>query len=220
MRRRVRAPQEVDLFTGEEWALDWSMEDGRVCVPIDLRRGEGIMILCSDARIRPRPRPTWRKIASLTDFEGWFTREFRLRETDDPLNVVENIRFARGERPATAEWDPSFSGEAAYETVLPALPTGEVMLDLGEVRCCAKVYRNGEKIAEATMPPYRVSLSGASEGDTLTVVIANTAANAVRDAAVYDLLEPCDIGPYHVRMKEAEKSVPAGGWSGKIEIYG
>ena len=216
----ARAPRELDLLTGEEWEAAWTMEDGALRVPLDLLRGEGIFILCSDVRIRPRPRRTWRKIAEVTEFEGWFTREFRLRETDDPTDVVENIRYGRGERPAAAEWDPSFSGEAAYETVLPAEIAGDVMLDLGDVRCCAKVYRNGEKAAEVSMPPYRVLLPHACAGDTLKIVIANTAANAVRDAAVFDRLEPCDIGPYHARMKEAERSAPAGGWSGILEIYG
>ncbi len=215
-----RAPRELDLQTGEEWAMDWELADGCIRVPITLRRGEGIMILCGDARIMPRPRPVYKKIAELTDFEGWISREYTLIPTDDPTQGVQNTFFARGERPAQAEWAPAFSGEVTYETVLPAVPEGELMLDLGDVRHFAKVYLNGEKIAEATMPPYRVVLPRAAAGDSLTVVIANTIANVTRDAKFFDLQQQCDVGPYHVKMKEAEKSAPAGGWSGKIEIYG
>jgi hypothetical protein len=108
------------------------------------------------------------------------------------------------------EWNYDFSGEVTYKTVLPALPETAV-LDLGEVRNAAKVYVNGKKIAEATMPPYRVALTGAKTGDELKIVVANTAANAIRISKFFDHQEKKHLGPYHKRTLELEKTAPAGG---------
>ena len=98
----------------------------------------------------------------------------------DEKRGIKNTYYTSGEDlGGLKEWERDFSGEVSYEIELPTLPQSEVLLDLGEVRCVAKVYLNGEKVAESTMPPYRVRLSNAKGGDILKIVVANTAASAI-----------------------------------------
>ena len=55
----------------------------------------------------------------------------------------------------------AFSGTAIYETQfdLQEMPKGSVMLDFGEVRDFARVYVNGQRVADLWALPYRCDIS-------------------------------------------------------------
>jgi hypothetical protein len=93
------------------------------------------------------------------------------------------------------------------------------MLDLGEVRHFAKVYLNGSKVGEVTMPPYRIPLVGAKAGDELKIVVANTIANVCHDAEYFNRQHPADVGPYHENMIKQEALAPAGGLLGPVSVW-
>ena len=82
----------------------------------------------------------------------------------------------------------------------------------------AKIYVNGEKRAEAVMPPYEKEIGYLKGGESLEIVVANTAANVTRSAPYFDIQDIADIGPYHANMKKAEQKAPNGGLLGPVEL--
>jgi len=93
------------------------------------------------------------------------------------------------------------------------------MLDLGEVRYFAKIYVNGKRIGEKTMPPYRYMIGGLKAGDEISVCVANTIANVCHNAELFKTVPIEDIGKYHEKMAEYEKNTAAGGIIGPVRLY-
>ena len=94
------------------------------------------------------------------------------------------------------------------------------MLDLGEVRHSAKIFVNGKKACEKTMPPYRLRLNDLKSGDEIKICVANTIANVCHDAELFKTEHPHDVGPYHARMIIFECNAPAGGLLGEVKLIG
>jgi len=212
-----RPAYRIDLGTGELYALPARRTAEGTEVTLTLTRGGGEMIYFTDAAADAHPEPQWKCAAEITDFTGRVRREYTLH----PQRGPQNRYFAPGDgREMGAVWPADFSGEVTYTAALPALPAGELMLELCGVRHFAKVYLNGKKIGEATMPPYRVPLCGAHAGDTLTVAVANTIANECARTAYFDAHDPRDVGPYHRRMRPHEDAAPAGGFAGARILCG
>ena len=112
-----------------------------------------------------------------------------------------------------------FSGEVVYTAYVPkSLEHGNYRVELTEPRYFTKVFVDGQKVGEITMPPYicDVRLTG---GEKIEIFVSTTYANA---CAVTDYFEKTDkiiIGPYSDRMIKHERNAPAGGFTGKINLY-
>lgn len=207
----TRPVYRIDLASGDVYAHPARITEAGTEATLTLSRGEGKMFLFTDAAIGAKPVPQWECIAEITDFTGHVTREYTL----DSFRGPQNRYFLPGEgREMGAEWPADFSGEVTYTAVLPPLPAGEYMLELTDVRHFAKIFLNGRKIGESTMPPYRIPLCGAQSGDTLTVTVANTTAQACAHTEYFANQDPRDVGPYHQRMILSEAAAPAGGFAG------
>lgn len=210
-----KTPYLVDLYTGELMEPVYKSECGKISLTIDLSRGEGLAVYLTDAVQQSRPISKTEIYAVLEDFQSFVNRQYILDPDEGPKNLYyECVKSEKG----LGLWDAGFSGEVTYTVRLPALPKGRLMLDLGTVHHFAKVYINGEKICEATMPPYVVKISGAKENDELKIVVANTTANVCRDAEFFERQDIRDVGPYHAKMKMAEANAPAGGLLGPVRI--
>lgn len=129
---------------------------------------------------------------------------------------VKNIYPNPDWRKGLVEWDDSLSGEATYICKLPELENGNYRLNLGVVRHYAKVYIDGEKIAESTIYPYTVLLNDVKGGEELKIVVANTPANECARSDYFKMHLPKDVGPYHERMVISEREEKVGGLFGPI----
>lgn len=206
---------EIDLHTGILYKLPCDRTDGKITFSVHLHRGEGIFVWLSPVSLEAEIKPEYRNCISLNNFSSYISRRFTLDPEKGPVNTY----YSDGNRKSgLTPWPKDFSGEYTYLTTLPALPNGNLQLDLGKVNSFAKVYLNGEKIGEATMPPYTVPLTGAKEGDKLKIVVANTIANVCHDSAYLNNQPVADMGPYHVNMVKKEKFSPAGGLLGPVWI--
>ena len=187
------------------------------------------MILLSDKpqNAQPMIREVKGTRKVITDIKGYINRRYTLDDINAPLNKY--YTEADGEKIENlAPWDISCSGEATYTMTIPELGTkdGTVMLDLGQVHHFAKVYLNGEKVGEVTMPPYIIKLGCACHkvkaGDELKIVVANTISNVCRNAKFFEPenTPPYYVGTYHANMRKMEEkySVP-GGIIGPVSVY-
>jgi hypothetical protein len=77
---------------------------------------------------------------------------------------------------------------------------------------------NGDKRAEATMPPYRAYLGDLKAGDEIKIVVANTIAQACTHTDYFSVQDRRDTGSYHDKMKIMEAKAPAGGLFGPVCI--
>ena len=210
-----KTPYLVDLLSGELTAPAFERKDGRVCLSVELLRGEGVMIYLSGEPQDAKQPAAYETCATLDAWSAFQSRTYTL----DAEKGIVNTYAAEGESMGgLGEWNKAFSGEVTYTTVLPALPDRPLVLALGEVRHYAKVYLNGQKIGEATMPPYRLPLTGAKAGDELRVVVANTPANACACTDYFEQNDPRDVGPYHANMHKHEMLAPAGGLVGPVRV--
>ncbi len=208
----AKALYTVNLSDGELYIPEYTAKDGEIRLPVRLLKGEGMMLYLTDAPVEAKKAPVLFPVCEITDFTSFVSRRYTIQ------NGPHNEFFTDGEKTSgLAPWDAHFSGEVTYTTVLPTLPNGEYVLDLGKVHHIAKVYVNGEKIGEATMPPYRLSLPAHSR--ELQIVVSNTAANVTRDDPFFAESDPADVGPYHGFMSVDEHKAPAGGLIGPVIIY-
>lgn len=211
----AKRPYLVDLYTGALQLPEYTRDKTVIKLPVNLLRGEAVAVYLSDREYPAKPKAYVRSSVLLTDITGYVSREYRL----DPENGPENSYPAPGSRPVElGGWDPAFSGEVTYTAVLPELPDGMLYLDLGKVNHTVRIFMNGKPAGEKTMPPYVIPLPGAKRGDVLTIVVANTIANACANTAYFDKQDIRDVGPYHANMIKYEELAPAGGLFGPVRV--
>lgn len=223
----------VEIQTGEICKAEYTIEDNMVRIPLCLLKGDGCLIwLPEDAEFVPecvshapslllkscKLSDRMEEVCEITEISSYVSRKYELH----PIQGPENFFYESGEeREGLYEWPADFSGEVTYRLVLPVLPLqgkGEYYLNLGEVRHYAKVYRKGVKLAETTMAPYRVALPEPVSGEEVTVVVANTIANACSNTDYFTVQDIRDVGPYHENMIKRERMEPAGGLLGPVRL--
>ena len=199
----------LDLETGALY------DGGSGRLTLTLERGEGRMVFFPQEKDAAVPRlPVCEKLGTLDGFEARITRRYVLDE-QGPRNEKTDLPLA-----ASGEWEQGFSGEVTYTAAVDFdLPDAPIAAELGEVRHFARLFVNGEKRAEATMPPYRVRLGSLKRGDRVTVVVANTIANTCAGNIFFTSQDIRDVGPYNENMQKHEAKALPGGWSGALTLY-
>ena len=233
----------LDLYNGELYEVSYQKvcctdtvtekeSRGSLHVPVKLLRGEGVLLWLTDEKQVAMKNSLWSgawqndgKMAELTDFTSYISRRY----TIDPQEGAQNSYYDCAEdssqyaefpkESCLGEWPKDFSGEVTYITKLTGITAGKWILDLGEVRHFAKVYLNGQKVGEVTMPPYRQVLENLQESDELKIVVANTIANVCHNAEFFALQDPAEVGPYHEKMIVHEAKAPAGGLLGPVRLW-
>ncbi len=210
-----RIPYRYSLEDGALHAFPAQTQGGKTQFSLSLIRGEIAVIVFSGQSYDTVTMPYTKDAISLTDFTSRTVREVYL-DGDGLRSYLPKDGFAAG---ILTPWNAAFSGEVLYRTEIPAdLPCGAI-LDLGEVRYCARVSVNGLPIAEKTFPPYRVTLPALHKQNVLEILIANTAANACAHTDFFDINHPAWVGPYHPAMKLKEEKMPGGGLLGPVMLY-
>ena len=209
-----KRPYEIDLFTGDVYAIPFERKETDVALDLSLLRGEGVFLWLTDGEPEAEEKPVWESYAELKDFRSSISRIYKLDREKGVRNILPEPAWQEG----LIEWDDGLSGEATYITKLPELEEGEYRLDLGEVRHYAKVYINGIKAGESTVYPYTVLLKGVKGGEELKIVVANTPANECARSDYFKRHLPKDVGPYHERMVLSEAKEKAGGLFGPVRM--
>ena len=211
-----KKPFRLDLFDGTLYTQEYTKENGIVRIPVSLGRGESIFLLLPTVKSEAVTPQKKEFVCTLTDIRSYISRRYQL----DFENGIRNAYYTTGSmRSGFYEWDPGFSGEVTYLCRLPQLEDGQYLLDLGDVRCTACAYLDGQKIAEVTMPPYRIPLGGTMGEKELQIVVANTAANACARTDYFEKHDIKDVGPYHAKMVIPEAKQPGGGLLGPLTLY-
>jgi len=209
-----KSPYLIDLYTGELFDIPHDWEGDYHYIHVRLDSGGMMLLWFTDEPQDTVPQPEAEYFCDLTGIlKGFISRRY----TIDPLDGPKNEYFDSGEPLLPGEWDPHFSGEVTYTAVLPELPDEDLLLDLGEVRHCARVFLNGEKLDDLCFAPYSLRFRG-KKGDILKVVVANTIANVCHDAEYFELQGVQNIGPYHANMRRYEAAAPAGGLIGPVTV--
>ncbi len=227
-----KVPCGVDLYNGELYEVAYTKVANGIKVPLKLLRGEGLMLWLTEKSQVTKKGCLWSgawecngQRVDLTNFTSYISRIY----TIDPQEGARNSYYDCAEESkqceglsqdgGLGEWPKDFSGEVTYITKLTGIAAGKWILDLGEVRHFAKVYLNGQKVGEVTMPPYRLMLENLQEGDELKIVVANTIANVCHNAEFFALQHPAEVGPYHKKMIVYEAKAPAGGLLGPVKLW-
>lgn len=209
-----KTPYVIDLESGDIMTCAHEKRGGELIITAELLRGQGLMLWLTTTPQNANLPVKTELAAEISDFNSYISRKYEI----NPTYGVVNTYFDSGENLPIGEWDRDFSGEVTYTAKLPEIGEGEFLLDMGEVRHYAKIYINGIKMCEATMPPYVVSIQ-AKSGDELKIVVANTPANVTHNAEFFELQDIRDVGPYHKKMKLKEALAPAGGLMNSVKIY-
>ena len=210
-----KVPYYVDLQSGETYTVEYERDGAFIKLPISLGRGDGFLLYLSDAEQDAMPMPRFEKVEELTEIRSFVSRRYVI----DPEKGPTNLYPERVDRADTfAPWPDDFSGEVTYETKL-ARDLDGAYLDLGAVNHWTKIYLNGEKVADATMPPYRVLLGDVKGGDELKIVVANTISQACTHTDYFEVQDKKDVGTYHDKMKLWEAKSPAGGLFGPVALF-
>lgn len=210
------APSELDLFDGELYELKYERVGKRVNIPLNLLRGEGRVIYLSEKQAQAKKRSERELYREYSDLSGFVSRIYGIGENGEPKSSYP----AKNEIPVDmGEWEKTFSGEVVYTVDTLGIESGDYILSLGEVRHFVKVYRDGVKYAEKTLPPYEITLKNLRAGELLTVAVSNTVANAIGASPVFDTLDIRDVGSYHADMVIREREAAPGGLIGKVALY-
>jgi hypothetical protein len=209
-----KTPYFVDIQSGETYRVDFLREGNLIRVPISLSRGDGFLLYLTDSEIDCSPRPEFERVCEVKEVKSYISRRYVIDSHKGPQNIYPE-RSDREE--PFAPWDDDFSGEVSYDTVIDE-DVEDAYLSLGAVNHWAKIYVNGEKRAEVTMPPYMAKLGDVHKGDELKIVVANTIAQACTHTDYFEVQDRRDVGTYHAKMKLMEAKAPAGGLWGPIVI--
>ncbi len=210
-----RTPLRYSLDDGELLSIASATQNGKTQLTLSLIRGECAVIVFSDAAYDTRTAPCTEDAIPLTAFSSRVIREVYL--DGDGLRSFSPVSDPTP--CALTPWDGTFSGEVLYQTQIPTDLASGAILDLGEVRYAARIFVNGISTAEKTFPPYRVTLPALRKGDTLEILVANTAANACANTDFFDTNSPAWVGSYHAAMKVKEAKMPGGGLLGDVRLY-
>ena len=209
-----KTPYFVDIQSGETYRIEFEREGDVIKVPISLLRGDGFLLYLTDSELDVQSRPEFEAVCEISDAVSYISRRYVIDSEKGPQNIYPE----RVDRPEPfAPWDADFSGEVTYEAVVCG-DFEDAYLSLGEVNHWAKIYVNGEKRAEATMPPYMAKLGELRNGDKLKIVVANTIAQACSNTDYFEVQDKRDVGSYHPRMNLREAKAPRGGLFGPLKI--
>ncbi len=210
-----KTPYLVDIQSGDTYKTDYRREGNLIKLPISLSRGDGFLLYLTEEELDASPMPQFEKVREVSGIKSYISRRYIIDSQEGPMNIYPE----RVDREDTfAPWDEDFSGEVTYEAVIDA-DFADAYLSLGTVNHWAKIYVNGEKRAEATMPPYLAKLGDLKAGDQLKIVVANTIAQACTHSDYFTVQDKRDVGSYHDKMKIMEAKAPAGGLFGPIEVF-
>lgn len=205
----------LDLYDGGLYETEHIKSGGKVTVKPELLRGELAVYVITKDTADTQKTPQITKTVTVHDISAVVKRRFGFDDTKIVNTYHANGIIIEPFKP----WEKDFSGEVMYKFTVPEGICGRVVLDLGEVRHFARIFVNGEKRAEKTMPPYTVALGCVSSGDTIEILVANTGANALANTDFFDKLDIRDVGPYNKKMREYEKKALAGGLLGPVNIH-
>ena len=207
----------LNIFDGELYSLNYNRNGDSVSVPVNLLRGEALLILATERSVNAIAVAEKKFVSDITKFTSYISR----RQIISCERGTTNEYYESGDlREGLYEWDRELSGEVTYITTLPYLENGEYLLQLGEVRNTAKVFVEGECVGITTMPPYSVNFH-VSEGEKeLRIIVANTPANECARTDYFDRLDIRDVGGYHEKMKIKEALYSkGGGLLGPVKLF-
>ena len=205
----------LDLMDGTLYRQDAAHKDGIATLHVTLERGEGLFLMLSTDSLPTQPQPKTEFACELTEFTSFISRKCYF----DHEKALQSTFFTDGQRrQGLYEWDSDFSGEVTYLCPLPKLEKGRYFLNLGSMRSTAAVYIDGEKVGEATLPPYRISID-IDESKELQIIVANTSANICANTDYFMHHDIADVGPYHANMVKNEARQPGGGLFGPVTLH-
>ena len=219
VREKIRVPSQkkpyiVDLQSGEIYIPAYETDGTFITFHSEMLRGDGFLLYLTDEKIDALPMPKFETVYEVKNIKSYVSRRYVIDSQKGPQNFYPE-RVDRED--PLAPFDEDFSGEVTFEAVLAA-DVEDAYLDLGKVNHWTRIYRNGEKIAEVTMPPYRVRLGDVKAGDRLKIVVANTIAQACVHTDYFTVQDKRDVGSYHDKMKVLEAKAPRGGLIGPVTI--
>ena len=209
-----KTPYFVDIQSGETYKVEYKRDGERIMLPVALSRGDGFLLYLTDKEIDAEPMPRFEQVCEISDIKSYISRRYIIDSHKGPQNIYPE-RVDRED--AMAPWDEDFSGEVSYEFAVGE-DVKDAYLSLGRVNHWTKIFVNGERRAEATMPPYRAYLGDLCKGDVVTVAVANTNAQACTHSDYFEVQDRRDVGTYHPKMKVMEAKAPAGGLFGPVSI--
>lgn len=202
-----KTPYYVDLQNGEKYLAEYESDGSFIKMRVTLGSGDGFLLYLSGNEQDAIPVPSFEAVCELRDVKSYINRRYII----DSQKCPQNIYPERVDRDDTfAPWDDDFSGEVTYEAAVDC-DLGEAYVDLGSVNHWARIFVNGEKVAEATMPPYRAFVGDLRCGDILKIVVANTISQACCNTDYFTVQDKRDVGSYHDKMKLLEAKAPRGG---------
>jgi alpha-L-rhamnosidase/F5/8 type C domain len=142
---------------------NYSIEDGRIIVPLHLDERESLFVVFRQNSSTPQHTTPHAQTSTLATISGPWDITF-------PPNFGAPAKIQLADLESwTANSDPGvkyFSGTATYTHDLPAddkwfHPGEKILLNLGEVRDLAEVSVNGKPLATLWKPPYEVDVTDA-----------------------------------------------------------
>ncbi len=133
----------------------------------------------------------------------------RLQPCEEPLRPMADFASAYG---------PAFSGEVAYHYSFTVAQDGPVRLSVKDVADSAEVKLNGQIIGYFTTAPYSLIAEAVCGENTVTLTVANPAANAFVHTDMTQWFTPAQIGPYHEIQRGFERLHCRGGLHGPLTV--
>lgn len=212
--RSNKTPYIVDIQSGDVYFTEYERLGDTVRIPVSLLRGDGVLIYLTDGKIDAILRPEYETVAELADVVSYVSRRYVIDANDGPKNIYPE-REDRSD--PFSPWDEDFSGEVTYIVSAP-VSCDDAYIDLGRINHWSRIYLNGERVAEATMPPYLAHIGKVSHGDEIKIVVANTMSQACTHTDYFEVQDKADVGSYHDKMKLCEAKAPVGGLFGPVKL--
>ena len=204
-----------------------NVEEGRVLsaeltdgvLDLTLGSGETAVILLSSEELECESVTDTRSAIVLDSFTFRRTNSFVIEELDlcsyDIDEAAEPIELG----PWAERVGIEFSGSGIYETSFK-MPSGNAVLDLGDVRYTCEVFVNGESLGTRVMPPYRYELPSEllREENKLEIRVSNTPGNQMQFTKAFDKYGEWQLTSYHKRQLIFDRDTLESGLFGPVKI--
>ena len=209
-----KTPYIVDIGSGEKYFAKYQRDGGKIKLDLTFNRGDGVLIYLSDSEQDALPLPIFEKVGEINEMKSYIRRRYIIDSQNGPKNIYPE-RVDRED--PLAPWDEDFSGEVTYEAVIDT-DIDAAYIDLGAVNHWARIYVDGNQVAESVMPPYRAYVGDLKKGSRIEIIVANTISQACTHTDYFTVQDRRDVGSYHDKMKLREAKAPAGGLFGPVSI--
>ena len=205
--------------TGEKSDASYSIQDGMTTVSLDLKPNDAVFVVFEQPTKEHKVELPWKDGKEIRTVEGPWNIAFQAERGAPESAVFDELNSYTENQDKRIKY---FSGTATYTKIIPLsgadIASGNLYLDLGEVKNLAEVYVNGQNLGILWKKPFRVDITKAVKAgeNKLEIKVTNLWVNRLIGDAQPDVTEK--ITYTTIPFYQADSPLKSSGLMGPVSL--